>query len=65
MYDIGWGQKLLLHCTGSGLPTVVLEAPIGQPSYIWSKVQPILAKHTRVFDLYDVKTFFEVFFTVC
>ena len=48
VYDIGWGQKLLLHCTGSGLPTVVLEAPIGQASYVWSRVQPILAKQTRV-----------------
>ena len=48
VYDIGWGQKLLLHCTGSGLPTVILEAPIGQASYVWSSVQPIVAKHTRV-----------------
>ena len=48
VYDIGWGQKLLLHCTGSGLPTVVLEAPIGQASYVWSRVQPILARQTRV-----------------
>ncbi len=21
LYDIGWGQKLLLRCTGEGLPT--------------------------------------------
>jgi len=21
MYDIGWGQKLFMKCTGSGLPT--------------------------------------------
>ena len=21
LYDIGWGQKMMLHCTGSGLPT--------------------------------------------
>ena len=49
-YDIGWGQKILLHCTGSGLPTVILDAPIGQASHVWSQVQPLLAKQTRVYE---------------
>ena len=21
LYDIGWGQKMMLHCSGEGLPT--------------------------------------------
>ena len=24
LYDVGWGQKLLLHCTGTGPPTGML-----------------------------------------
>ncbi len=28
--------------------TVVLEAPIGQSSDVWSLVQPLLARRTRV-----------------
>ena len=48
MYDIGWGQKLLLHCMGSGVPTVILDAPIGQASHVWSQVQPLLARQTKV-----------------
>jgi pimeloyl-ACP methyl ester carboxylesterase len=45
--DIG-GRKLHLLCTGSGSPTVILEAS-GLASYRdWLQVQPALAKRTRV-----------------
>jgi len=31
------------------LVAVILEAPIGESSVVWSLVQPIIAKHTKVF----------------
>ena len=37
----------LAYCDPSYV-TVVLEAPIGQTSDVWSLVQPMLAKRTRV-----------------
>jgi len=30
LYDIGQGQRLMLHCTGKGAPTVILESPAGK-----------------------------------
>ena len=47
LVDIG-GRKLNLYCTGSGLPTVVLEAGGGESSLDWRFVQPLLMKKTRV-----------------
>ena len=47
LVDIG-GRKLNLYCTGSGLPTVVLEAGGGESSLDWRFVQPLLTKKTRV-----------------
>lgn len=48
IYDIGLGQKMYLHCTGHGTPTVILDAPTGMSSDVWTLVQPQLAKITRV-----------------
>ncbi|XP_033647162.1 uncharacterized protein LOC117306770 [Asterias rubens] len=48
LYDVGWNHKMLLHCTGTGSPTVVLDAPTGMTSDAWCLVQPRIAKFTRV-----------------
>ena len=47
LVDIG-GQRLHLHCTGSGSPTVILEAGSGDISAIWALVQPGASATTRV-----------------
>jgi pimeloyl-ACP methyl ester carboxylesterase len=47
LVDIG-GQRLHLHCTGTGSPTVLLEAGAGDFSVVWSLVQPKVAATTRV-----------------
>ena len=44
---IGGGRSLYLNCTGSGGPTVVLEAGFGGNSENWSAVQPPLSRTTR------------------
>jgi pimeloyl-ACP methyl ester carboxylesterase len=40
--------KLNLDCSGQGGPTVVLESGGGMPAFAWFKVQPEVAKFTRV-----------------
>lgn len=47
LVDIG-GQRLHLHCGGTGAPTVVLEGGAGDFSFIWALVQPEVQKFTRV-----------------
>ena len=47
LVDVG-GFRLHIHCTGSGSPTVVLDAGLGGSSLDWSLVQPELATTTRV-----------------
>jgi pimeloyl-ACP methyl ester carboxylesterase len=47
MVDIG-GRRLNLYCTGSGSPTVVLDANEGHDTLDWRFVQPLIAKRTRV-----------------
>lgn len=42
------GFNMHLYCTGSGAPTVILEAGLGDDSRIWGKVQPELSKLTQV-----------------
>jgi pimeloyl-ACP methyl ester carboxylesterase len=44
--DVG-GRKLHLHCSGAGAVTVVFDAPSGEAGWIWFKVQPEVARHTR------------------
>jgi pimeloyl-ACP methyl ester carboxylesterase len=45
--DIG-GRDLFLHYIGEGSPTVILEDGFGDTSGIWDKVQPEIARTTRV-----------------
>jgi pimeloyl-ACP methyl ester carboxylesterase len=47
LVDIG-GQRIHLHCTGSGSPTVLLESGTGDYSMIWALVQPGVGRFTRV-----------------
>lgn len=47
MYTVD-GYKMHMYCTGSGSPTIVLDAGLGDDAVIWSGVQPALAKTTRV-----------------
>ena len=47
LVDVG-GYNMHIHCTGTGSPTVVLEAGAGAPSPIWAWVQPAVAQQTRV-----------------
>ncbi len=42
------GHKMHMYCTGSGSPTIVLDAGLGDDAVIWSAVQPALANTTRV-----------------
>jgi pimeloyl-ACP methyl ester carboxylesterase len=47
MVDVG-GHRLNLYCTGQGSPVVVLDAGEGDDMFTWRKVQPMVAKFTRV-----------------
>jgi pimeloyl-ACP methyl ester carboxylesterase len=48
LIDVG-GHKLHISCTGSGTPTVILEAGLGQPAAMMSGwIQPGVATVTRV-----------------
>lgn len=47
MVDIG-GYRLHINCSGTGNPTVIIEAGLGDWSSIWKNVQDKLAKGTRV-----------------
>jgi pimeloyl-ACP methyl ester carboxylesterase len=42
------GHQMRIACTGSGSPTIVLDAGLGNDGLIWGGVQPALAKTTRV-----------------
>ena len=47
LVDVG-GHQLHVYCTGEGTPTVVLEAPVTGLSATWARVQPEIARRTRV-----------------
>jgi pimeloyl-ACP methyl ester carboxylesterase len=47
LVDIG-GRRLHISCTGTGSPTVILEAGLGDSSATWKSVQPPVAQVTRV-----------------
>jgi hypothetical protein len=53
--DIG-GRTLNLECSGTGGPTVVFEASLGDGVWVWSRVQPQVAAFTRAcaYDRADV-----------
>lgn len=42
------GRRINLQCSGSGAPTVLLEAGFGATSAAWRKVAPDLSRTTRV-----------------
>src|SRR5690348_10170910 len=42
------GRAMHLYCTGAGSPTVVLESGRAESFLVWGKVQPGLARTTRV-----------------
>ena len=42
------GHRMHLNCTGSGSPTIVLEAGAGNDATTWERVQPALSRTTRV-----------------
>jgi pimeloyl-ACP methyl ester carboxylesterase len=47
LLDVG-GHRLHIHCTGSGSPTVVVDAGLGDWSTIWVGVQQAVAATTQV-----------------
>src|SRR5690348_11027139 len=47
MVDVG-GYRLHINCTGSGSPTVVVEAGLGDWSSSWGDVQRDVAETTRI-----------------
>jgi pimeloyl-ACP methyl ester carboxylesterase len=47
LVDIG-SYKMHIYCTGQGSPTVILDAGLGDSFVSWQKVQPQIAKFTRV-----------------
>src|SRR5436309_2922964 len=46
LVDIG-GYRLHINCTGTGSPTVILDAGLGGSSLDWSLVQPRVASFTH------------------
>jgi pimeloyl-ACP methyl ester carboxylesterase len=42
------GHAMRIDCSGSGSPVIVLDAGLGNDGLIWGRVQPALAKTTRV-----------------
>jgi pimeloyl-ACP methyl ester carboxylesterase len=48
LVDIGFGQHLYMNCTGSGAPTVILDAPTGSSSDMWLEVAAELAALSTV-----------------
>ena len=42
------GYRMHMNCMGSGSPSLILDAGLGNDSLIWGGVQPALAKNTRV-----------------
>jgi pimeloyl-ACP methyl ester carboxylesterase len=48
LVEIGANRHLNLRCSGKGSPTVILESGNNADSMTWFKVQPQIAKFTRV-----------------
>ena len=42
------GRKMHIDCIGTGTPTVILDSGLGDGFLSWSKVQPEIARFTRV-----------------
>jgi pimeloyl-ACP methyl ester carboxylesterase len=41
------GHKMYINCMGSGSPTIVLDAELGNDSTEWGEIQPVLSRTTR------------------
>jgi pimeloyl-ACP methyl ester carboxylesterase len=48
LVEIAPGRRINLYCTGSGSPTVVMDAGFANFSAVWRYVQPEVAQTTRV-----------------
>lgn len=48
LIDVRHGQKLFKSCEGNGTPTVILDAPRGDTSDVWTLIFPAIAKFTTV-----------------
>lgn len=48
LVDLPDGRRINLRCSGRGSPTVILESGFGAGAGAWFKVQPALARDTRV-----------------
>jgi pimeloyl-ACP methyl ester carboxylesterase len=48
LVDIGGGRSLVISCTGSGGPVVVLDAGLGNALDVWSSVVPMVESFTTV-----------------
>ena len=40
LFDIGFGQQLFMNCSGSGTPTVILDAPTGIQTFSTGVLKP-------------------------
>ncbi|HEY5054596.1 MAG TPA: alpha/beta hydrolase [Acidobacteriaceae bacterium] len=47
LIDVG-GYRMHIHCVGHGSPTVILDSGLSDSSLSWFKVQPQVARFTRV-----------------
>lgn len=47
IYNVN-GYAMHVYCTGAGAPTVIVEAGLGDDFIGWQKVQPEVAKFTRI-----------------
>lgn len=47
-YDVGFGQKIFMMCNGTGSPTVILDAPTGMSSDVWTFIYQDISKVTKV-----------------
>ncbi|HET8898565.1 MAG TPA: alpha/beta hydrolase [Rhodanobacteraceae bacterium] len=48
LVDVGHGRRMNLYCLGTGSPTVILDAGMGDSTISWALVQPSIARKTRV-----------------
>ncbi|MBD8878982.1 alpha/beta hydrolase [Rhodanobacter sp. 7MK24] len=48
LVDMDHGRRMNIYCLGSGSPTVILDAGMGDSTISWALVQPALAARTKV-----------------
>jgi pimeloyl-ACP methyl ester carboxylesterase len=47
LLEVAPGRRLNLYCVGTGSPTVIFEAGMGDEAGTWGLVQPMVAAHVR------------------